>query len=81
MPDSTWQQGVLRDLGVSQRGLRVLDPAASQVQPAWGADAPPLPVPEPQPSVTPGVMPEQVQAASQPPPAPVQPAVEPPPPP
>ncbi|MEU5991328.1 MinD/ParA family protein [Spirillospora sp. NPDC047418] len=82
MPDSSWQQAVLRDLGVSQRGLQVLDAAASiAAPPAWGAEAPPRPAPEPQPAVAPVVMPEPVQAAPQPPSAPVQATGEAPPPP
>ncbi|MFA1550844.1 nucleotide-binding protein [Actinomadura chokoriensis] len=80
MPDSSWQQAVLRDLGVSQRGLQVLEAVTSVTgQPAWGAEAPPLPIPEQQPAAAPVVMPEPVQVATQPPPAPVQAAVEPPP--
>ncbi|MFA1537725.1 MinD/ParA family ATP-binding protein [Actinomadura monticuli] len=82
MPDSSWQQAVLRDLGFAQRGLQVPDAVtAVSGQPAWGAESPPLPVPEPQPAVAPGVMPEPVQMAPQPQPAPVQAAPEPPPPP
>ncbi|QKW33618.1 hypothetical protein HUT06_05880 [Actinomadura sp. NAK00032] len=82
MPDSSWQQAVLRDLGASQRGLQVLDAgAAMATPPVWGAEAPPRPAPEPQPAVAPVVMPEPVQEPPQPPQGPVQPSAEPPPPP
>ncbi|MGK5559247.1 hypothetical protein ACSNOI_47380, partial [Actinomadura kijaniata] len=47
MTDSGWQQSVLRDLGVSQRGFAALNAmAAAPAQSAWGAEpAPPPPPP------------------------------------
>ncbi|MEU8799000.1 hypothetical protein [Spirillospora sp. NPDC048819] len=40
MPDSNWQHSVLRDLGVSQRGLTAFGSAATVIADAgWGAEA------------------------------------------
>ncbi|MFI0410741.1 MinD/ParA family protein [Actinomadura sp. 3N508] len=59
MSDSTWQQAVLRDLGVSQRGLQVLATVpSSAAQEAWGAEAPPQPAPEQRAAAAPVVMPD-----------------------
>ncbi|MEV4671080.1 hypothetical protein AB0K34_05435 [Actinomadura sp. NPDC049382] len=47
MSDSSWQHAVLRDIGVSRRGLRRLDRAPLGLGGAsWGAEAPPRPAPE-----------------------------------
>ncbi|MEU8345919.1 hypothetical protein AB0C74_29825 [Spirillospora sp. NPDC048832] len=58
MSDSSWQQAVLRDMGVSGRGLRRLDRAPHGLGGAsWGAEAPPRPAPEQQPPAAPAAQP------------------------
>lgn len=84
MSDSSWQQAVLREIGVPQRGLQVLATVpSSPAQPAWGAEAPPRPAPEQEPAAAPVAMPapQPVQAAAQAPTTPSNPASETPPPP
>ncbi|MBO2454328.1 hypothetical protein J4573_45085 [Actinomadura barringtoniae] len=41
MSDSSWQHSVLRDLGVSQRGLATLEAPDSPSSSEWGAESPP----------------------------------------
>ncbi|MFF0519159.1 CpaE family protein [Actinomadura nitritigenes] len=72
MSDSSWQQAVLREIGVSRRGLQVLDATPSApAQGTWGADAPPRPAEERAPAAS---VPAQVTQAArpEPQPAPVQ---------
>ncbi|MEU6750973.1 hypothetical protein ABZ914_32560 [Spirillospora sp. NPDC046719] len=72
MSDSSWQQAVLREIGVSRRGLQVLDATPSApAQGTWGADAPPRPAQERAPAAS---VPAQVTQAArpEPQPAPVQ---------
>ncbi|MFB4301426.1 CpaE family protein [Actinomadura sp. NTSP31] len=62
MSDSSWQQAVLREIGVSRRGLQVLDATPSgPAQGSWGADAPPQPAQERAPAAS--VPPQAAQAA------------------
>lgn len=72
MSDSSWQQAVLSEIGVSRRGLQVLDATPSgPAQGTWGADAPPRPAQERAPAAS--VPPQVAQAAQpEPQPAPVQ---------
>ncbi|WP_024935589.1 AAA family ATPase [Actinomadura welshii] len=69
MSDSSWQQAVLREIGVSRRGLQRLDATPNgPAQGSWGAEAPPLPAPEQQPSATPvpAPVPQPAEAAASP---------------
>ncbi|NVI91996.1 hypothetical protein [Actinomadura sp. BRA 177] len=51
MSDSSWQQAVLREIGVSGRRRQRLDAAPHRpAEASWGAEAPPRPAPERQPS-------------------------------
>ncbi|WP_308198481.1 AAA family ATPase [Actinomadura terrae] len=61
MSDSSWQQAVLREIGVPQRGFQVLEEAPAPSQGAWGAEAPPRPAPG-QPPAAPSVAPPVVEA-------------------
>ncbi|MBO2460215.1 MinD/ParA family ATP-binding protein [Actinomadura violacea] len=64
MSDSSWQQAVLREIGVSGRGLQVLDTTPSgPAQGTWGADAPPRPAQERAPAAS--VPPQVAQAAQE----------------
>lgn len=83
MSDSSWQQAVLREIGVPERGLQVLATVpSSSAQPVWGAEAPPRPAPEQEPAAPVAMpAPQPVQAAAQAPTAPSNPASETPPPP
>ncbi|XRQ10856.1 MinD/ParA family ATP-binding protein [Actinomadura welshii] len=73
MTDSSWQQAVLRDIGVSKRGLQQLDDAPTSVgERSWGADAPrPAPAQPPAPVQDSSVQdsPQAPEAQTFPPPA------------
>ncbi|MFG2084970.1 MULTISPECIES: MinD/ParA family protein [unclassified Spirillospora] len=67
MTDSSWQQAVLRDIGVSGRGFQSLDGAPTSVaQGSWGAEAPPRPAPEPPPPAAPAQLPSPEAASASP---------------
>ncbi|WP_067459539.1 MinD/ParA family protein [Actinomadura macra] len=52
MSDSSWQQAVLREIGVPHQGFQVFETSFAPPRAAWGAEAPPRSVPDQPPAAS-----------------------------